>query len=196
MTQLVGGPVPVADTRDTVAARGHRCQHRAVAPGRGVALLETYRAFMRAHHDALVTVYPGVLDLLPAIRAHGILTGLVTAKARAAAAPAFATFLLDRELSVIVTEDGTDRHKPHPAPRCRVAPQRGTFGVLVRRRQHARSPCRPCRRDGRYRRRVGAKRPRHPHPPCGRRRRHAGGCPRAPARCPLRATRCPSRPAG
>lgn len=105
--------------RATIVAsigRSLAAELESLAPGRGAALLETYRTFMFAHHDALVTVYPGVLDMLRAIRAHGIPTGLVTAKARIAAAPAFTQFLLDEEMSVAVTEDDTARHKPYPDP--------------------------------------------------------------------------------
>ncbi len=87
-----------------------------IAPGNGAALLATYRTFMLAHHDAFVTVYPGVLDLLAAIHARGIPMGIVTSKARLSAAPSFARFLLDREMAVVVAEDDTARHKPHPDP--------------------------------------------------------------------------------
>ena len=87
-----------------------------IAPGNGAALLATYRAFMFANHDEFVTVYPGILDMLAAIHARGIPTGIVTSKARISAAPSFARFLLDREMAVVVAEDDTTRHKPHPDP--------------------------------------------------------------------------------
>ena len=87
-----------------------------IAPGNGAALLATYRTFMLANHDDFVTVYPGVFEMLAAIHARGMPTGIVTAKARISAAPSFARFLLDREMSVVVVEDDTARHKPHPDP--------------------------------------------------------------------------------
>jgi len=87
-----------------------------IAPGDGAALLATYRTFMLANHDDFVTVYPGVFAMLAAIRARGIPTGIVTSKARLSAAPTFARFLLNREMSVVVVEDDTARHKPHPDP--------------------------------------------------------------------------------
>ena len=87
-----------------------------IAPGNGAALLATYRTFMLANHDAFVTVYPGILDMLAAIHARGIPTGIVTSKARISAAPSFARFLLDRMMAVVVVEDDTARHKPHPDP--------------------------------------------------------------------------------
>ncbi len=87
-----------------------------IAPGRGADLLATYRAYMFANHDTFVTLYPGVIELLAALHARGIPTGIVTSKARIAAAPSFARFLLDREMAVIVAEDDTQRHKPYPDP--------------------------------------------------------------------------------
>lgn len=87
-----------------------------IAPGNGATLLATYRTFMFANHDAFVTVYPGIVAMLAAIHARGIPMGIVTSKARLSAAPSFARFLLDREMSVVVAEDDTTRHKPHPDP--------------------------------------------------------------------------------
>jgi pyrophosphatase PpaX len=87
-----------------------------IAPGSGAALLATYRTFMLANHDEFVTVYPGIVDLLTALHARGLPTGIVTSKARISAAPSFARFLLDREMSVVAVEDDTKRHKPHPDP--------------------------------------------------------------------------------
>lgn len=87
-----------------------------IAPGNGAALLATYRTFMLANHDAFVTVYPGIVEMLATIHARGIPMGIVTSKARLSAAPSFARFLLDREMAVVVVEDDTARHKPHPDP--------------------------------------------------------------------------------
>lgn len=87
-----------------------------IAPGNGAALLATYRAFMFANHDTFVTVYPGIFEMLATIHARAIPTGIVTSKARISAAPSFERFLLDREMAVVVVEDDTTRHKPHPDP--------------------------------------------------------------------------------
>ncbi len=87
-----------------------------IAPGNGAALLATYRTFMFANHDEFVTVYPGIVEMLAVIHARGIPMGIVTSKARLSAAPSFERFLLDREMTVVVVEDDTARHKPHPDP--------------------------------------------------------------------------------
>src|SRR5947209_5889253 len=61
-----------------------------LAPGRGAALLATYRDYFHAHHDALATLFPGVEDLLVGLCAcrgvPGFATGVVTSKARGSAA--------------------------------------------------------------------------------------------------------------
>src|SRR5215217_2297935 len=51
-------------------------------PSRLEAMIATYRQFNLAHHDRMVTVYPGVLAAVEAIRAAGRRTGLVTSKNR------------------------------------------------------------------------------------------------------------------
>jgi pyrophosphatase PpaX len=46
--------------------------------GKLEAMVATYRAYNLAHHDRMVTVYPGVVAAVEAIRAAGRRTGLVT----------------------------------------------------------------------------------------------------------------------
>jgi pyrophosphatase PpaX len=114
-TAHLGAPLPREEIIPTIG-RSLAKELERVAPGRGAALLATYRTYMFANHDELVTVYPGVFDLLRTVRARGIATGIVTSKARVSAAPSFARFLLDQEMDIIVTEDDTERHKPFPDP--------------------------------------------------------------------------------
>jgi pyrophosphatase PpaX len=111
----LGAPLPREEIIPTIG-RSLAAELERIAPGRGMTLLATYRTFMFANHDELVTVYPGVLELLRAVRARGIKTGIVTSKARISAAPSFARFLLHHEMDIIVTEDDTERHKPFPDP--------------------------------------------------------------------------------
>lgn len=111
----LGAPLPREEIIPTIG-RSLAGELERIAPGNGAALLATYRTFMFANHDEFVTVYPGIFEMLAAIRTRGIPTGIVTSKARLSAAPSFERFLLDREMAVIVVEDDTARHKPHPAP--------------------------------------------------------------------------------
>ena len=111
----LGTPLPREAILPTIG-RSLAGEMERIAPGLGAHLLLTYRTYMLANHDDYVTLYSGTLDMIAAIRARGLPTGIVTSKARVSVAPTFARFLLDREMSVIVVEDDTERHKPHPDP--------------------------------------------------------------------------------
>lgn len=114
-TEHLGTPLPREAIIPTIG-RSLTNELERIAPGSGAELLATYRTYMFANHDTYVTVYPGIFDLLAALRARGLPTGIITSKARISAAPSFERFLLDREMSVVVVEDDTERHKPHPDP--------------------------------------------------------------------------------
>lgn len=113
--QHLGMPLPREAIIPTIG-RSLTGELERISPGNGAELLATYRTYMFANHDTYVTVYPGIFDMLAALHARGLPTGLVTSKARISAAPSFERFLLDREMSVVVVEDDTERHKPHPDP--------------------------------------------------------------------------------
>lgn len=87
-----------------------------LAPGRGAALAETYRAYVRAHHDALVRPFPGALDTLRELRARGYRLGIVTAKARPQAALAFRLCALEPLVDVTICLEDAARPKPAPDP--------------------------------------------------------------------------------
>ncbi|MGI8689351.1 MAG: HAD family hydrolase [Thermomicrobiales bacterium] len=110
-----GRPLPREEIIDGIG-RSLWAEYERIMPGRSTELVATHRAFTLANHDAFVTVYPGIVEMLAAIRTRGTPMGIVTSKARLSAAPSFARFLLDREMAVVVVEDDTARHKPHPDP--------------------------------------------------------------------------------
>jgi pyrophosphatase PpaX len=87
-----------------------------LAPGRGEALLATYRAYNLEHHDRLIRLPDGTHAMLHALRVRGLRTALVTAKGREIAGLALARFDLGPLLDVLVTHESTPHHKPHPAP--------------------------------------------------------------------------------
>jgi len=116
----MGTPLPREEIIPTIG-RSLVGELERIAPNNGTALLATYRTFMFANHDAFVTVYPGIVEMLAAIHARGIPMGIVTSKARLSATPSFERFLLDREMAVVVVEDDTTRHKPYPDPLLRAA---------------------------------------------------------------------------
>jgi pyrophosphatase PpaX len=79
-------------------------------------LLRVYRQWNHRHTEELIKEYPGVGELLGALRAAGRPLGIVTSKARPVADLAFDVLPLRDYFDVIVTTEDTDRHKPAPDP--------------------------------------------------------------------------------
>ena len=80
------------------------------------AMIATYRDYNVQHHDAMVTVYPGVVELVVALRAAGRRTGLVTSKNRQGALRGLRLVGLDALIDVLVCADDVVNAKPHPEP--------------------------------------------------------------------------------
>jgi pyrophosphatase PpaX len=84
--------------------------------GKLEAMVATYREYNVAHHDRMVTVYPGVVAALEAIRATGRRTGLVTSKNRQGALRGLTLVRLEAMMDVLVCADEVTNPKPHPEP--------------------------------------------------------------------------------
>jgi pyrophosphatase PpaX len=84
--------------------------------GKLEAMVATYRAYNLAHHDRMVTVYPGVVAAVEAIRAAGRRTGLVTSKNRQGALRGLTLVRLEALMDVLVCADEVTNPKPHPEP--------------------------------------------------------------------------------
>jgi pyrophosphatase PpaX len=80
------------------------------------ALIATYRSYNLEHHDRMVTVYPGVVDAVQAIRGAGVRTGLVTSKNRQGALRGLGLAGLETMMDVLVCADEVTNPKPHPEP--------------------------------------------------------------------------------
>jgi pyrophosphatase PpaX len=80
------------------------------------ALIATYRSYNLEHHDRMVTVYPGVVDAVQAIRTAGVRTGLVTSKNRQGALRGLGLAGLETMMDVLVCADEVTNPKPHPEP--------------------------------------------------------------------------------
>jgi pyrophosphatase PpaX len=80
------------------------------------ALIATYREYNIAHHDRMVTVYPGVVDAVAAIKRRGLSTGLVTSKNRQGALRGLTLVKLESLMDVLVCSDEVTNPKPHPEP--------------------------------------------------------------------------------
>jgi pyrophosphatase PpaX len=84
--------------------------------GKLEAMVATYREYNLAHHDRMVTVYPGVVTAIGAIRAAGRRTGLVTSKNRQGALRGLTLVRLEAMMDVLVCADEVTNPKPHPEP--------------------------------------------------------------------------------
>ena len=84
--------------------------------GKLEAMVATYREYNLAHHDRMVTVYPGVVAAIGAIRAAGRRTGLVTSKNRQGALRGLTLVRLEAMMDVLVCADEVTNPKPHPEP--------------------------------------------------------------------------------
>src|SRR5688572_6375585 len=80
------------------------------------ALIATYREYNLKHHDRMVTVYPGVVNVVRALRGEGVTTGLVTSKNRAGAVRGLTLVRLEAMMDVMVCADEVENPKPHPEP--------------------------------------------------------------------------------
>ncbi|MBA3495914.1 MAG: HAD-IA family hydrolase [Gemmatimonadales bacterium] len=80
------------------------------------AMIATYREYNLANHDQMVTVYPGVVAAVEALRAAGLGTGLVTSKNRHGALRGLTLVKLERMMDVLVCADEVTNPKPHPEP--------------------------------------------------------------------------------
>ena len=80
------------------------------------ALIATYRKYNLEHHDRMVTVYPGVVDAVQALKAAGVATGLVTSKNRSGAVRGLSLAKLESLMDVLVCADEVTNPKPHPEP--------------------------------------------------------------------------------
>jgi pyrophosphatase PpaX len=76
----------------------------------------TYREYNLAHHDQQVQAYPGVVEMVRAVRQAGFRTGLVTSKNNSGARRGLALIGLEGVLEVIIGSDNVSRPKPDPEP--------------------------------------------------------------------------------
>ena len=80
------------------------------------ALIATYREYNLKHHDRMVTVYPGVVDVIAVLKREGMATGLVTSKNRSGAVRGLTLAKLESLMDVLVCADEVNNPKPHPEP--------------------------------------------------------------------------------
>ena len=75
-----------------------------------------YREFQFAHHDRLVTIYPGVEETLRELHARGHPMAVVSSKLERGIRKSMDHFGLTPLFGVLVGLEATVNHKPHPEP--------------------------------------------------------------------------------
>jgi pyrophosphatase PpaX len=97
------------------------------APGRELDLVAAYRVYQMANHDRLVTVYPGVPEMLAELKAKGHRLGIVTSKVSTLAMRGLTLTGIDHYFETVIGMDLCQRHKPDPEP-VRIALERLSAG--------------------------------------------------------------------
>jgi pyrophosphatase PpaX len=86
------------------------------APGHEPDLIAAYREFQMANHDRLVTIYPGVSEMLAELAARGHRMGIVTSKVSTLALRGLSHTGIDKYFETVIGMDACKRHKPDPEP--------------------------------------------------------------------------------
>ncbi|CAM3774009.1 pyrophosphatase PpaX [Cohnella lubricantis] len=79
-------------------------------------LMKIYRAYNLSKHDEMVSLFPGVAEAIPQLRAQGMKLGVVTTKMRDSTERALRLLGVYDAMDVIVTLDDVEHAKPHPEP--------------------------------------------------------------------------------
>ena len=77
---------------------------------------ERYKAHQWERHDAMVTAFPGIPDLVADLAARGVRLAVVTSKLEPSARKSLDFLGLSPLFPVVVGLESTERHKPHPEP--------------------------------------------------------------------------------
>jgi pyrophosphatase PpaX len=88
----------------------------AAGPEQMERMIAVYRDFNLSNHDARVSAFPGVVDMVRRTKAGGRATALVTSKNRSASERGLALVGLSGTMDAIVTCDDVERPKPDRQP--------------------------------------------------------------------------------
>ena len=77
---------------------------------------EVYRTFQQQNAHLLVKIFPGIVDLLKALKEAGYRMGIVTSRTRESALRYMDMFGITEYFEAMVTCDDTTVHKPNPEP--------------------------------------------------------------------------------
>ena len=80
------------------------------------AMVATYRDHNLAHHDAMVSAFPGIAEAVRRLMERGVKLGIVTSKNRSSTIRGLQSGSLDNLFKVLVTADDVESPKPDPEP--------------------------------------------------------------------------------
>ncbi len=78
--------------------------------------IQIYRGYHYDNFSDLIGVFPGILELLEALREKGYKTGIVTSRLRHTTQVGLQKYDMEKYFDTIVTCDDTGKHKPDPEP--------------------------------------------------------------------------------
>lgn len=78
--------------------------------------IEIYRSYQRDHFRELITLFPGMKELLKVLKKQGYKIGLVTSRLYNTTVQGLEKYQIKEYFDAIVTPEDTDRHKPDPEP--------------------------------------------------------------------------------
>ena len=77
---------------------------------------KTYWAYQDAHHEEIDGIYPGIKELMSALKERGILTAVVTSGHNGGCDIELGEFGIRQYIDVIIGSEDIDRAKPDPDP--------------------------------------------------------------------------------
>ena len=112
---VLGRTIPDEELMAGVGGHGLVEQMRAFSDERVDELVDVYRAHNLEEYEK-VRLFPGMRDVVEALRRHRRPLGVVTVKGRPAVDLTFSLLELDGLFDVVITADDTPRQKPEPDP--------------------------------------------------------------------------------
>ena len=86
------------------------------SPEKANELFKIYIDYNECRHDAVVTIFDGVKELLEDLERQGCTLALVTSKRTKVALMGLELFDIKKHFEVVVALEDTELHKPNPAP--------------------------------------------------------------------------------
>lgn len=78
--------------------------------------VEIYRSYQKDRFLDLISLFPGVYEMLEEVRASGMKTALVTSRLKSSTMRGVEKFDLAKFFDIIITADDVKAHKPDPQP--------------------------------------------------------------------------------